>query len=300
MSEASLERRLREADKIDQADGRREAHSPTDSCCLKHESKIRELEKKYEDMVSTLSKDVSQLMREANTQISSQRDKIKSLEQGMKSQAKSESTDCTKWLTTSTLASSLLFGVVQRWLLLVNIKCVFWDMTESLLTAAASRRVHGSRKNRKHLFLTIIFVQRLKALVGRKRDVMKEFAKEEMSESMGGRNMLNRLLAMSRGSESIVMHLFAKLNRRDASDESDIEKVFASFLSVKVTEVSASVGFNLQSFSQKRVDSLVESYNKRLSHASSLLEELYASLQLKDKEIELLKRNNLQPSNIQL
>lgn len=310
MSEANLERRVKEFEQ-GKKEGMGGLDDPTEGVRLRYEGKIKDIESKYEMAVSSLGQEMSDIVKEANNQISSQKEKVKNLEDKIRQFEQGAKTD-PKWIEACSFSCAIMVGLLNKWMVLMNMKCVFWELIESIArnTENSIEDVSDSRPNllsRKYrkvklVFLSVKFCLRLKFLSkirAQKSTAFSQIDSTDRTTTTKGRDMYNRLLFISSNFNQSTSHLMSSLKLADASDETGIEKIFTSFFSFKHTEVYPSLPFNMVESIELRSKSVIDEYNKKLSQASGLLENIYDNLTLKDDEIRRMKEeiNSLRPQS---
>lgn len=207
MSEANLKRRLEESEAI------REGKTLDDMLAEmkeRYEQRIAELQDENEKQADELIKEMDAVVVQANHEIKSLRKELAELKNKEDDNAQIQE-DSRRWLDATTIFSSLFIGVLNKWLSMISIKCVFWELLHAITIRQASKEVTPKSRLRAVVY-TVVFSIRLARQQGTKQQTVCEAERcESIVPTERGKKLYGRLMVAASHHNAVAGRLLREL-----------------------------------------------------------------------------------------
>lgn len=296
MSEASLERRVKELEQHLKQENRDQA-SLAQETRDQYEDIIKVMGRRAEEELGEATEEMRRVLAEAGRELEGQRARIEGLEAELAG-CERKVAQGMKWIEGFALLATLFVGLLNKWFVMMNIKCAVWELVEGLAARAMANGRAIARTRLRVVFWGVLAMVRLRKGSGKRRAAMANNCDGMESNANGGKMMFERLLFISAHFNPVVKHFiddFRALQVNPSSAAGGVEAVLVDLLSMKQTELYPSLQFVFKeegggAEELEALQGTLGKYEQKLVSAGELLQTTFKVLQEKDGEIARLRR----------
>lgn len=272
MSEANLKRRAEELEALQEG---HTLESQLAEMRKRYEERISEMQKEQEELTSSIAKEMDIVVVQANDEINRLRSTVSILENKLAKES-SDSDETNRWIDACTNIATLFTGVLNKWFLMINLKCMLWEVLQAINQSSRNNKLNSPMLKFRKVVNALIFTSKLKKLLNNRHAIFDEAQSSDFSISAKQSiQLFHRLTAVAAHYNPLSNKLLSELSHSEPAT------ALQAFLSLRQTAVYASPQFKLGT-----PDKEIES---RLAEASRLISDSAQIIELKDQEIAFIK-----------
>lgn len=280
MSENNLRRRAEELESMHQGNTLEEKLFEMKN---RYENRIKDMQTEQDELTNNIAKEMDTVVVQANDEINRLRSTVAMLENKVL-QGRKYSDDADKWIDASTTLATLFTGVLNKWFIMINLKCMLWELLQGICQSSSREQINTYRHKFRRVIIAVLFTVKINRMLDKRKEFIANDNQFESPER--GIQLFNRLMTVAAHYNPLSNKLLSELSHSDTTAS------LQAFLGKRYTDLHASPSFV--------VDCGRAMVDGRLIEAGRLIEDSAKIIEMKDRQIEFMRSGGFKVCDCQI